>query len=363
MLCYLCTFINKKKNNMKRGRSRERGARERERRRDRERSRERDSSTRRTSRSSRHGSRDASRRQGSKRSRRSPGESARRTSLERSRSTTTNSDFAKLTDVLASIVKINSKRSSNNFINEKILPEFDPSVKTQSAADWIDKVNSCAILYDWDDKTKLYLAVCRLRGNAKVWYEELHETQLSWLVFSHSLKKQFPGELSFGILFREAAVYESTPGQDLQTYCFKKVGKLNKLKLDLAEDKIVDFVTRGLHDEKIRTTVLSTRCKTINELNNCLAIFRETGEKFKEINKRLVNTRDMTIGKSKVGDEKKNACFHCGKVGHRKYECPDIKEASGSGSTEIKKSSKSEKPTCGHCHKVGHKEENCWSKK
>ena len=137
----------------------------------------------------------------------------------------------------------------------------------------------------------------------------------SWPVFSYSLKKQFPGELSFGLLFREAALYQSTLGQDFHSYCFKKVGKLKKLKLDLAEDKIVDFVTRGLYDKKIRTTVLSTRRKTIKELNNCLAIFRETGEKSKENNRRQVNTRDMTTGKSKVRDEKKNACFHCGKVG------------------------------------------------
>ena len=90
--------------------------------------------------------------------------------------------------------------------------------KNQSAADWIDKLNSCAILYNWDDKTKLYLAVCRLRGNTKVWYDELHETQLSWPAFSYSLIKQFPGKLSFGNLFREAALYESIPGQDLQTF-------------------------------------------------------------------------------------------------------------------------------------------------
>lgn len=347
---------------MRRSRSHEleHGDRRRERRRDRRRSRDRESSRRRTSKRSRRSPSDSSsRRHDSKRSRRSPSESAR--SLERSRSSTTNSDFAKLTDVLASIVKLNSKKSGNNFINEKFLPEFDPSVKNQSAADWLDRVNSCAILYDWDDKTKLYLAVCRLRGNAKVWYDELHETQLSWPVFSHSLKKQFPGELSFGILLKEAALYESTPGQDLQTYCFKKVGKLNKLKLDLAEDKIVDFVARGLHDEKIRTTVLSTRCKTINELNNCLAIFRETGDKVKETSKKQ-STRDATNGKPKPGDEKKNACYHCGKIGHRKYDCPDLTEASGSGTTVSKKPTRGEKPICGNCQKVGHREENCWSK-
>ena len=147
-------------------------------------------------------------------------------------------------------------------------------------------------------------------------------------------------------MLKEAASYESIPGQDLQTYFFKKVGKLNKLKLELSEDKLVDFVARGLHDERIRTTVLSTRCKTLNELNNCLAIFREPDTKAKEAK------REIKIGKEKSRDDKKNACYKCGKVGHRRADCPDLKRASDVKVAETQKSEANNKPICGYCHKV-----------
>ena len=103
------------------------------------------------------------------------------------------------------------------------MPEFEPSDKNQSAADWIDRVNSYAILYDWDDKTKLYLTVCRLRGYAKVRHNELHESRLSLLVFSHAIVRHFSVEFRVGILLKEAVLYENILSQDLQTYCFKKV--------------------------------------------------------------------------------------------------------------------------------------------
>lgn len=216
----------------------------------------------------------------------------RRVSRERSRSpylnerrstpgtdNSCNSDFAKLTEVLSNIVQMTSKKQGNNYLNEKFLPEFDPSNKSLSASDWLDKINTCGILYDWSEKTKLYLAVCRLRGNAQLWYNELHNSQLSWPSFSYAIMKQFPGEINFGKLLVDAANYKSELGQDLQAYCFIKLGKLNKMKLEIPEDKLVDFVAYGIRDEQVRTTVLAARLKTLDELNSCLSTFDESGKK------------------------------------------------------------------------------------
>ncbi|XP_033225800.1 serine/arginine-rich splicing factor 4-like [Belonocnema kinseyi] len=67
-------------------------------------------------------------------------------------STSRESDFAKLAEVLSGIVTTGSKRS--NYINERILPEFDPEIKNFSARDWVQKVDMCGEMYDWDNKTK-----------------------------------------------------------------------------------------------------------------------------------------------------------------------------------------------------------------
>ncbi|CAB3255897.1 unnamed protein product [Arctia plantaginis] len=55
---------------------------------------------------------------------------------------------------------------SNSHINQKnILPEFDPSSKVQRIDVWIKKVNECATVYGWDEKTVIHFAM----QNSKDW--------------------------------------------------------------------------------------------------------------------------------------------------------------------------------------------------
>ena len=141
-----------------------------------------------------------------------------------SSSTSRESDFAKLTAVLSGIVSTGSKRST--YVDEKILPEFDPALKNFSASEWVQKVNMCGEMYDWDNKTMLYLAILKLKGNAKLWHDGLQNSLLTWEAFSLEIVRQFPGEESFRKLMEDAVIFKSTLGQDLQTYCFAKLGKI-----------------------------------------------------------------------------------------------------------------------------------------
>jgi hypothetical protein len=260
-----------------------------------------------------------------------------------------------LAEAISGIVEAGSRRS-NHFLNEKFLPEFDPS--TQTVAEWLDKVETGATLYDWDEKTKLYLAVCKLRGNARIWYDQVVAgSQLSWAAFAVAIARQFPGEIDFGTLLAEAVAYKSIPGQDLQTYCFMKVGKLSRLQLDLSEDKLVSFVVHGIHDESIRTTVLAARYRTISDLNRCLSIFAAQNSKIKET--KPVAVRDTKPGRFRFSREKESACHGCGKLGHFKMNCPEVKEQ---GTAPIRRNAKDEL-TCGFCQKKGHTEERCFRKR
>lgn len=105
---------------------------------------------------------------------------------------------------------------------------------------------------------------------------------MSWQAFSHAVIKQFSGKIQFDKLFQEAANYMSSPGQDLQTYCFIKLGKINKLKLELAEKELVDFVAYGIHDQNIRVILQTARCKRLTKFNKCLSIFSAVTTKVKE---------------------------------------------------------------------------------
>ena len=68
------------------------------------------------------------------------------------------SDVARLAEVLTGIVSSSSRRNNNHFLNDKFLPEFDPVTKDLSASNWIEKINDCGLVYDWDDKVKPYLS-------------------------------------------------------------------------------------------------------------------------------------------------------------------------------------------------------------
>ena len=67
------------------------------------------------------------------------------------------------------------------------------------------------------------------------------------------------------------------------------MGKINKLKLELTEEKLVDLIAQGIHDESIRTIVLAAHCKTVADLNKCLSVFLNS-VKIKE-------TRDSKVSK------------------------------------------------------------------
>lgn len=239
---------------------------------------------------------------------------------------------------MSGILKTGPKRS--HFINEKILAEFDPEEKQISAREWVHKVELCAEMYDWDDKTRLYLAVLKLKGNAKLWYDGLQNSLLTWKVFSLALIKQFPGEESFGKLIEDAVLFKSACDQDLQTYCFQKLAKINKLKLEFSEEKMADIIAHGIHDESIKTIVLAARCRTVAELNNRLSIFSKTN-KIKETKdehniKSVKRTFQTEQGEKGRRSRKSDECFKCGQKGHIKRFCPSInkEQAAGNGCKE-----------------------------
>ena len=196
--------------------------------------------------------------------------------------------------------------------------------------------------------------------------------------FLTQIEKQFPGDVSFGQLLEEAATYKSTPGEDLQSYCFKKLGKLNKLKLEIAEDKLVDFVVHGIHDDSIRTAISVARCKNLHELYACINSFHIQNNKQKDFRKPRQN--DGTSAKAGGRDGKvSNTCHTCRQPGHYKRNCPENRNSTdklGPRKT-TRESNKNEKRTgrdgnsnkenrtekaYDYCGKKNHTEEVCYKK-
>lgn len=310
---------------------------------------------------------------------------SRSRSRTRSRSMTRNysrsqkgeSDFAKLAEVLTTIVKTGSK-ASNKYLNEKLLPEFDPEKKDLSAAEWLEKINMFAVMYDWDESHKIYLASLKLKGIAKSWYDGLKIAPISWDAFTVAILRQFSGDENFGKLFENACQYKSKSGQSYLSYCFEKIKRINRLNLEIPEQKIVEFVIYGIQDEQLRTSLMTSKINSIAELSQCL------GSLSVEDTKDLKKNKDTSDNKRFVKHEKgkrpfksfgPDECYNCGEKGHRKNRCPKLQNSeSNKSENDTRKENKSEnekpserstkeKPKCNFCNKIGHLEKECYKKK
>ena len=120
-----------------------------------------------------------------------------------------------------------------------------------------------------------------MRGNAKLWCGGLTRSFVNWELFSHALIKQFPGEEKFARLFNDVAAYKSKFGHDLQEYFCNKLRKINNLKLEIPKNKVFDIIAHDIHDEAIRTAILTAKLSIIAELTQMLSIF-PTSSKCKE---------------------------------------------------------------------------------
>jgi len=186
--------------------------------------------------------------------------------------------------------------------------------------------------------------------------------------------RQFPDDENFGKLFETVASLKSLPNQDLQTYSFEKVKRINKLKFDIPEIKVVELVMHGIHDDNIRMNVMASRNKTLAELYQCLSTFPLP--KIRE-GKALGESKESKEPKSFCdkarygGHEERSRhpgyCFNCRKASHKKIDCPEpFRE--GTRQTEASMFTKPTVPTekkvrCGFCGILGHRDSECFKKK
>lgn len=73
-----------------------------------------------------------------------------------------------------------SKNTWNNNNVNNVVPEFDPSNKTQTIECWLKKVNECALIYGWDEKQVVHFSLQKLTGLAKKWLEALPTVVFTW---------------------------------------------------------------------------------------------------------------------------------------------------------------------------------------
>lgn len=139
--------------------------------------------------------------------------------------------------------------------DELMIPLFDPSKDDLVIERWIEHVDELAIRYDWDDHAIMRLIPSRLKGHARQWYDTRKNLAVTWTETKELLKQHFRKSIPFSKLFKEAAIYESTPGQSLGDYCFQKLDRLRKLDIKIPEKYLIDAVIGGITDANVARTV------------------------------------------------------------------------------------------------------------
>lgn len=232
----------------------------------------------------------------------------------------------------------NKNTSCTTFRDDRLIPEFDPSDSTQGIDDWLRRVNDCAAMYLWDEVTKMYLALGKLRGTARIWYNGLKTTQFTWSQWENMLKDMFPNKITFGKLFYEAATYQVRSGQDLNEYCFLKLAKLNKLNLNLTQEQIVDCILEGIRDPQMKITIRAGRCSTFVELSEYVSNFPSTIRTF--TNAQISDRKTPVVPNFRR--QKDIVCFLCNQPGHKRTQCNKYKTI-----------------RCTFCNKIGHETDKC----
>lgn len=252
-----------------------------------------------------------------------------------------NTEFS--ADEVAKLISFLNKTKSSQGLNSNqlnnIVPEFDPSSKSQSIDSWLNKVNECSSIYDWDGKQTVHFALQKLTGLAKKWLEALPTVVYSWCEWQVKLRKAFPNEQNYGRLLEEMLNRTTRSNESLREYFYDKLSLINRC--EIVGKKAVDCVVHGIADRSIRTGAQALNCGEPEDLLNYLSSQGIAGSN-QFVKKRLESISSSQPANNVSQFSSENiTCFNCKEKGHSFNKCP--------------------KPItkCQKCHRVGHDFPNC----
>lgn len=250
---------------------------------------------------------------------------------------------------LVKALKSDSKSDNERFPVLNVVPEFDPSKRTQTIDMWLSKVNECAVIYNWTERQTIHYALPKLVGIGQKWYQGLPSLMFSWVEWQVKLRTAFPSEENYGVLLTEMLAKRARYNDSLEEYFYEKVILLNRCKI--YGKNAVDCVLLGIDDRSVRT---SAEAALFTDPDMLLKFLRN-------VKSNRPQERSAIRGATTMSDDKRSQqsvkhttssitrdqvkCFNCGESGHPFSMCkkPLIK--------------------CESCFKVGHVKANCPSKK
>lgn len=236
--------------------------------------------------------------------------------------------------------------TANQINHKNILPDFDPSSKNQRVDIWLKKVNECATVYGWDEKTTIHFAMQKLQGLAKVWYESLNSILFNWSEWQLKLMNAFPCEQNYGQALEEMLKRKSRYNEPIELYYYEKLALVNQCDID--GKRAVDCIIHGLSDKTTKSSALALRCTHPDQLLQFLMSNKETSS----FSDRNINYKNKTNDNPNNPNTRQPfnridksqstvSCFNCKERGHPFFKCP--------------------KPLikCSQCNRFGHTADKC----
>lgn len=233
--------------------------------------------------------------------------------------------------------------------HKNVLPNFDPASKNQRIDVWLKKVNECASVYGWDDRTTTHFAMQKLQGLAKTWYEGLGSILFSWKEWQDKLETAFPYEQNYGQALEEMLKRKTRFNEPIEVYYYEKLALLNQC--DITDKRAVDCIIHGIVDKTLRSGALALRCTQPDILLKYLVSNKDSHQNAADRMPFRNKNSDNNNSTSNTNHSRPNnrtgpslGCYNCKEKGHSFLHCP--------------------KPLlkCTKCNRVGHVAENCQTK-
>ncbi|KAJ8721865.1 hypothetical protein PYW08_004267 [Mythimna loreyi] len=232
-------------------------------------------------------------------------------------------------------------RSFQKIDHMNILPDFDPSTKNQRIDVWLKKVNECASVYGWDDKTVIHFAMQKLQGLAKTWYEGLNSVLFNWQEWQDKLMNAFPCEQNYCQVLEDMLKRRSRYNEPIEVYFYEKLALLNQC--DIVEKRAVDCIIHGISDRTLKSGALALRSSHPDQLLQFLMSSKDSYQRFDRNHNKNKTDNFSTLNSQPIrsGAKSFSGCYNCKERGHGFLHCP--------------------KPLikCTKCNKVGHTVDSC----
>lgn len=265
----------------------------------------------------------------------------------------------RIVGALSSLLQVRSKRY--------YISNFDPSVHDFDT--WCAEVDRGRELNHWDDRECLGRIGGCLRGDAKSWLDEWVTSDRTWTNFKAEFRSMCPREIDMATILYEVMSRSSDKFITYAEYARKSLLRLNIVK-GLSDELKTAIVIRGISDPQVKATATNAKLES-KDLVEFLSVYVKTKSAPTASNPvRLPNTSSFNSRKRDATKYDRLSCHSCGKLGHKKINCPKkprtensdvgLTVPATSGPQPLKASSFKPVKICTFCKKTGHLLDSCF---